>query len=493
MKIFVAGIATETNTFCPFPTALEDFSITREGDMKETPASKGNFDSCTVWREQARARGDEFVFSLKAWAEPAGPTLRAAYETLRDEVLRDLSAANPVDIVLLALHGAMVAQGYPDCEEDFIRRVRSVTGPDAVIGAEFDLHCHLSEAKIAAADLIVTYKEYPHTDILDRARELFTLAVATRLRQLRPCMALFDCRMVGRYPTSRQPMRGFVDAMIEGEKRPNVLSISFGHGFQFADVPHVGAKMLVITDNSPSLAVEVAREFGLRAYYLRREIGWESFALPMDQAFSRALVSTKTPVVLADLSDNPGGGAPGDATFALSWLLEHGIQGAALALLYDPEVTRLARRAGRGATLSLRIGGKLGATSGAPVDIEATVLSNRECYYQAFPQAGAEAQQIDSGDLVSLRSTGIEIIVTNKRCQCFSPRVFSDLGIDPKAKRLLVVKSAQHFHAAFAPLAAEVLYMAAPGALTADPTRIPYRQVNTGRLYPWIDNPFQPT
>lgn len=489
MKIFAAGLVTETNTFCPFPIGLEDFLITRGKDAQVGEAIPGSFDMSPTWREQSTARGDEFISSLMAWCEPGGPTVRSAYESLRDEVLHDLEAAMPVDVVLLLLHGAMVADGYPDCEEDILRRVRSIVGPRAIIAAEFDLHCHLSESKIAAADLIITYKEYPHTDIVDRACELFDLAVATRLGKIRPAMALFDCRMVGLYPTSRQPMRGFVDEMIEAEKRPGVLSISLAHGFQFADVPHVGAKALVVADKDRDLAARTALEFGTRIQGLRREIGCESFSLPMDVAFEKALACAKTPVVIADQSDNPGCGAPGDATFALRWLLDHGVENAALALIYDPEVVSLARKAGKGARLALRLGGKLSPASGFPVDLEATVQSIQDHCMQRFPQQGAEARPIHSGDVVALRSGGVDIVVTNKRCQCCDPLMLSELGIDPRAKRLVVVKSAQHFYAAFAPLAGEVIYMSAPGAAAPDPRRIPYRRVNTARLYPWVENP----
>src|SRR5262249_54780694 len=137
--------------------------------------------------------------SLMAWAHPSGITTKSAYESLRDEMLNDLRAAMPVDIVLLNLHGAMIAQGYDDCQEDMIRRVRDIVGPEVVIGVELDLHCHLSTSMIACADIVITYKEYPHIDVNDRAKELFDLAVAAKLGRIRPKMALFDCRMIGLY------------------------------------------------------------------------------------------------------------------------------------------------------------------------------------------------------------------------------------------------------------------------------------------------------
>jgi microcystin degradation protein MlrC len=489
MKIFAGGIATETNTFSPIPTSREDFLVQRGKDLLEGRIDHPSLDLSAVWGEQAKVRGDAFVFSLMAWAMPSGTTVRSAYESLRDELLDDLRIALPVDVVLLNLHGAMVAQGYDDCEEDIIRRVRDVVGPKAVIGVELDLHCHLSQSMIAPADIIITYKEYPHTDVNDRARELFDLAVATKLGHIRPTIALFECQMIGLYPTSRQPLRGLVDAMMEAEQRKGVLSLSFGHGFQFADVPHVGAKVLAVTDNDPALAQQVAREFGLRIYGRRHDIGFESLSLPLEQALSKALTSNKTPVVVADQSDNAGGGAPGDATFALQWLLHHQAKDAAVAFFYDPEVVRIAKKAGQGTILPVRLGGKLGSSSGTPLDIEVTVLSIRDAYLHAFPQESGDPWWFPAGDTVALRCGGIDIVVNSERCQCFSPSIFSDFGIDPRSKQLLVVKSAQHFYGAFAPIAGEVIYMAAPGAVAPDPRQTVYSRVDTNRLYPWSEDP----
>lgn len=489
MKIFAAGVATETNTFSPALTGLEDFCIQRGKDALEGRIYYPSLDLSHPWGAQAEACDATFVFSLMAWAQPGGITLNSAYESLREEILTDLRAAMPVDIVLLMLHGAMVAQGYDDCEEDLIRRVRELVGPKVVIGVELDLHCHLSAATIAPADIVITYKEYPHVDGNDRARELFDLAVATKLGKIRPTMALFDCAMIGLYPTSRQPLRAFVDAMMQAEGHDRILSLSFGHGFQFADVPYVGTKMLAVTDGDPGLAQQVAREFGLRAYSLRREIGFDSLSLSMDEALSKAVANPKTPVVVADQSDNPGGGAPGDSTFALRWLLQRKAKDVALAIVYDPEVVQLAKKAGPGATLPVRLGGKAGVTSGDPLDLEVVVLATLDNYMHAFPQLLGPPSLWPAGDVAALRCKGIDIVVSSKRCQCFAPSIFTDLGIDPQRKRVLVVKSAQHFYGAFAPIAAEVIYMAASGAVPPDPRLLSYRRLDASRLYPWAQDP----
>lgn len=490
MKIFGAGIATETNTFSPIPTDLADFEVDRRKGRASDRQGHSLLDLSEVWGKPAEDGGHEFVSSLMAWAPPSGITVGAAYESLRDEVLGDLEGAMPVDIVLLMLHGAMVAHGHDSCEADLVSRVRDIVGPDVVIAVELDLHCHLSDSVIGRADIVITYKEYPHVDVNARARELLDLAVAARRGAVRPCMALFDCRMVGLYPTSRQPMRGFVDAMTEAESREGVLSISFGHGFPFADLPYVGAKVLVVTDDDQALAQRTAREFGLRAYGMRKEIGFETFSLSMEDALSRAITSTRgRPVVVADQSDNPGGGAPGDATHAVRWLLANGAREVAIAIVHDPEVAKLAIKAGTGSTLPVRLGGKIGVSSGDPVDIEATVGQIRLGYTHPFVQQSGEPILFSVGDTVALHCGGIDIVVGSERCQCVDPSIFADFGIDVRQRRILVVKSMQHFFSAFSKIAAEVIYMAGPGAVNPDPRRIPYRRLETNRLYPWVQDP----
>jgi microcystin degradation protein MlrC len=201
------------------------------------------------------------------------------------------------------------------------------------------------------------------------------------------------------------------------------------------------------------------------------------------------LLGTKTPVVVADQSDNVGGGAPGDSTAALRWLLDHGAQDVALAILYDPEVVRIARKAGQGATLSVRLGGKLGPTSGDPLDLQVRVLSTRDRYRHAMAQDSGAPWFFSAGDVVALRCGTVDIVVGSERCQCFGPSIFSDLGIDPRRKRLLIPKSYQHFYSEFASIAGDIIYMAAPGAVPPDPRQIPYRRLDTRRLFPWVEDP----
>jgi microcystin degradation protein MlrC len=153
-------------------------------------------------------------------------------------------------------------------------------------------------------------------------------------------------------------------------------------------------------------------------------------------------------------------------------------------------VVKLVRKAGVGATLPVRLGGKLGPASGDPVDLEVKVHSLLQNYFHTNPQQSGAARQYPLGDVVALRHGGVDLVVASRRCQCFSPKIFSDLGIDPVLKHVLLVKSAQHFYNAFAEISCEIIYMSAPGAVPPDPRLVPYRHLDTESLYPWCDDPF---
>lgn len=486
MKVFFSGLLTETNTFAPFPTGLKDFFVVRPEAVHE-----GKFpdqaDVMRVFRDEAVARGWDYAFGLYAFAQPNGVTVKSAYETLRDELLDQLKAAMPVDAVLLDLHGAMVAQGYDDCEEDIVSRVRAIVGADVVIGVELDLHCHVTEKMVNTADLIVIYKEYPHTDILDRAKDLVRLVADTLAGSIKPTMALYDCRMVGMYLTPYEPMRTFVDNMFAAESQDGVLSLSLAHCFPWGDVPHLGTKMLAVTNNDAEQAAEVAARFGKTFVAMRHEV--DRKPIGMQAAFDEALAHAGSPVVMADITDNPGGGAPSDSTFALREMLARKVTDAAIAMIWDPIVVQVVMSTEVGAKLDLRLGGKMGKMSGDPLDLTVEVIGIIPGLTQDFPQPGSEPLALPCGDSVALRCQGIDIIVNSQRGQVFSPQVFTKFGIDVAQKRLLVVKSTQHFYAAFAPIASKIIYMGAGGALQPNYPELPYKHDHSYK-YPWIDDPF---
>ncbi len=477
MRVFSASLATETNTFGPMPTGLASFhdrGYFRAGQHpKELTFFSGPL--CAA-REVAAKKGWTLIEGMVAGAQPSGTTTREAYETLRDELLSDLRAALPLDLVLLGLHGAMVADGYDDCEGDLLARVRALTGATTVVGAELDPHMHLTQAMVNIADVLVSMKEYPHTDVMERARELIALCEAKVLGRIHPVAALVDCRMVVPVHTTREPARSFIDRVQAMEGKNGVLSISIGQGFAHGDVPGMGSKVLVYTDGDAARADALALQLAAEMIAMRDQLAvrYPEIDVALDEALA---LNAKTPLVLADRADNPGSGAPGDSTFILQRLIERHITNAAVGPMWDPVAARIAFDAGLGARLMLRVGGKIGPLSGQPLDLDCTVKALKADLHMT----GLAGAATPMGDCALVEAEGIEIVLTTLRNQALGTDVFTQLGCDLAAKSIIVVKSAQHFHAAFSRLTPHIIYVGAPGAATPHTATLPYRHITRPR------------
>lgn len=472
MRVFSASLATETNTFSPLPTGLASFKECVYFAAGQHPDAMHMF-AAPLWaaRLRGKEKGWDLVEGLVAAAQPGGATTRHAYETLRDELLADLRAALPVDMVLLGLHGAMVADGYDDCEGDVLERVRAIVGPNVVVGAELDPHSHLTPMMTDQADLLVAFKEYPHTDALERGLELADLCAAMVAGRIRPVAAVVDCEMIAVVHTSREPGRGFVDRIQSLEGKDGVLSISVAHGFPWGDVPGMGTKVLVYTDGDAARAGALARQLADELIALREAL---AVRYPdIDASLDEAMACDGGPVVLADGADNPGGGAASDSTFILRRMLDRGIANAAIGPIWDPIAVRLAFAAGVGARLPLRVGGKISPMSGAPLDLDCTVKALKA----DMLMTGLSDTSIRMGDCALIESQGIAIVLVTLRNQAGGTDLFTQLGCDPAAKKIIVVKSSQHFYAAFSRIARQVIYTAAPGTVTLDLAALPYRRV----------------
>jgi microcystin degradation protein MlrC len=370
VRVFVAGLQSETNTFAPWPTGLRGFEeagIGRGAEVLE--GQRSDYRTAQHWRDLCRRDGHEFVAGLFAWAQPSGPIVQSVYEALRDEILSELRSRGPFDVVLLFLHGAMVSAGCDDCEADLVRRAREIVGDEAAIGVELDPHCHLSQTLIDGADAVVIMKLYPHDDYIERATELYDICVAAATGAATPAAAIFDCRMVGFYPTTQEPMASLVERFRRAEHEPGVLSVSFAHGFPWGDTPDTGSRVLVVTDGDAALARRTAEQIGKEIYAAREALlpRFPSIAEALDEA-----AATPGLVVVADTADNAGGGAPGDNTSLLKAMLDRGVTAAALGAIWDPIAVAVCADAGVGARLRLRIGGKSGPASAQPLDVGTT-------------------------------------------------------------------------------------------------------------------------
>ena len=481
-RVFVASIATETNTFSPLRTDLQDFKDSLHappGQHPKTPTL------CSAVFPAARARAAELNWRIiegtASWAEPGGIVNHQTWEFLRDQLLAELRDAMPVDIVLLGLHGAMVSAECHDCEGELIEAVRQIAGADAVVGVTFDPHSHLSARRVDNADLITVFKEFPHTDFVDVAEALVDLADRAANGHVRPRISTFDCRMIELLPTSREPMRGFVDRIRAMEGKGGVLSISVIHGFMAADVPDLGTKVIVITDDDKAGGDALAAELGAELFSMRGRTRPEF--LEAGAALEKAALAKSGPVVIADVWDNPGGGVPGDSTILLRAMLDRRVGNAALASIWDPIAVRTCFSAGKGARLRLRFGAKMSEFGGDPVDADVVVRNTVRDAVQSFGRS-----IVPLGDSVWIDVAGIDVILNSVRSQVFNPDIFSNLGIDPFKKALLVVKSTNHFHDAFSRISDQILYAAVDGPYPSNPVTTAYTRL-ARPIWPRVENP----
>lgn len=479
MRVFTACLATETNTFSPLPTtraAFEAAGLRLGADSPNDPGAVSLMLNAVhvVCAEQ----GADCVEGLSAVAVPGGPVVQSDYKVLRDEWLDALRAAEPVDAVVLILHGAMVADAIPDCEADILQHVRAVVGPDVPIGLVIDPHAHLSPAMVETADIIAAFKKYPHTDTSETARHVCDLTLSTARGEIRPVMAVADCRMVGLWPTVDAPMSGFVNRLRKAEE--GVLAASLIHGFPWGDVPHAGAKVLVVADDNAEAAARTATS--LRDHFWAER---DALALPCRTLEDIVNTSSNGPVVIGDMADNPGGGAPGDATHLLHEAHRLGLRALAIGVFIDPRAVEVARRSGQGSIIRFALGGRHGPVSGKPFIDSWTVTNLKDELTQSA--YGSETRFGTSARLMNAQ--GWDMIVAEHRDQTLDPSVFAAHGIDLPAKAWVIVKSAQHYRASFASIGT-CIGADSPGALRHDFAQIPYVHRDLA-YWPRVANPFE--
>ena len=489
MRIFAASLATETNTFSPVPTDRASFEAAFYAGPGEHPATPTLCSSPIVaLRQRVEADGIDLVEGTATWAEPGGLLQRATYEALRDEILGQLEAAMPVDGVVLGLHGAMVAQGYDDPEGDLLERVRAIVGPDVIVAAELDPHSHLTPKRVANSNILAAFLEFPHTDFFERGVHVVDLAIRAIRGEIKPVISTFDCRMIDVFPTSREPMRSFVDRMKAMQGKDGILSVSLIHGFMAADVPELGTRVMVVTDDKKAEGDALAEKLGREVFSYRGTTLMPQRSIDAGLDYALELIAGKPgkPVVIADTWDNPGGGVAGDGTLILRRMIERGIDNVAVATIWDPIAVTFCLAAGEGARIQLRFGGKAGPDGGAPIDAMVDVIRATPESWQSF---GASRVTLGPAALVRLVGTEIDVILNTNRTQTFEPDIYSNLGLDPLSKSILLVKSTNHFHAGFAPIAAEIVYIDAGAPYPSNPRVTDYKKLKRP-IWPRVEDPF---
>ncbi len=493
MRIAIGGFLHESHSFAPVPTGWRDFlepggwpGIQRPATLLE--GMRGTAAPIAGAIAALEEAGAEIAPLSWGFANPAGPVTAEAFERLAALIFHDLQAAldaGPVDGVYLDLHGAMVAEGFPDAEGELLRRARAILGPDIPITASLDPHCNLTAAMVAHADALAPFRTYPHVDM----REAGARAVALLIERIRLGRSFGKAFRQLDYliPITSQctlvpPMRDAMAARAAIADRIGVAELALCFGFPYADFPDCGAGIAAF---APDAAAAEAAADALLAELKAREA---AFAQPIPSAAEgvrqaiRLAGTARKPVVLADTQDNPGGGGHGDTIGLLAELIHQGAEGAVLGLINDAESAAACHAVGEGGSVTLSLGGK---SDGAPLHVTAQVLRLTDGRFVCTgPMAGGNPADLGPSALVS-PAPGIRVIVTSRKMQAYDQALFRHVGIEPSAQRILALKSSVHFRADFEPIAEAVIVVAAPGPVVADPATLPFRQLRPGlRLRP---------
>ena len=493
IRIVTGGIAQETNTFQWEPTALADFQkgssrIERGRQILDLEGTGTIYGGIVA---EAKRLGVELLPTTYGHAVPGGRVSREAFETLRDEILdgiRQALAKGPVDGVLLGLHGAMALEHLDDGEGPLITAVRELVGPDVPIVAPLDLHTNLSDEMVEEANAFVGYKEYPHIDTPETGARALQILVATIKGEITPTMAHVKLPLIApnqsMVTTWQSPLKTTIDRARELEREPGVVAATVLGGFPFADIPFTGVATIVVTDDDPALARRYADELASICWELR-----DDFTIrptPIADAIAEATAGEPGSVyVLADIADSGASGTAGDGTVVLKGLLDANARSAAVAQIMDRDAVRACIEAGVGATVTLSVGGKHDGLHGEPVEVTGMV---RLIHEGSFPMAGP----MGAGTVASRGRTvvleiggrgGIELQLTELRGHPNDLNYFRAFGIEPTERRILVLKSAAHFRAAFEPIATKVVEVDAPGISSPKLETFPYRNLRRP-IYP---------
>ncbi|MCW5977668.1 MAG: M81 family metallopeptidase [Bryobacteraceae bacterium] len=483
--IAIGGILHESNSFSTVKTRYEDFQRLY-GDRKEQALADwaDNNDEVAGYIEGGRRLGLDLYPTLVAIAVPSGPVTNDALDRLTGELIQRLRLAPKLDGLLLALHGAMVNESHPHGDAEIVRRVREAVGPDLPIVVTHDFHANVSPEIVERSTALITYKTCPHLDQKERGRKAAEVMAGIVRGGVKPTQAIVKPGMLYNIRfqnTNIEPLAPITEESRRLEKEPGVLAVSVSGGYQYADVPAMGASVIAVTDNQPEKAREIAQRLSDMLWATRDKLKLD--VPDAATAVKQAMASDKFPVVLVEMGDNIGGGSAGDATFLLGELVRQKAQGW-VAAIADPEAVKLAARAGVGGTFDAPVGGKTDKLHGDPVRIRGRVRALTDGRFMETEIRHGGQRYYDQGLTAVIEAEGSTrdlqnlVMLTTGRMVPFSIHQLVSCGIYPERQKVLVVKAAIAFRAAYEPVAARIIEVDTGGVTAINPTRFTYKRVS---------------
>ena len=492
MRIAALGFLHETNTFQSVKTdyeAFEKFEFLRGPQIAERHANANS--TLTGYFQGAAKYEFDLVPLLFTFTGPTGTITKDAFDRITAEMVDMLKKGGPWDGVLLAQHGAAVAEEFPDMDGEVARLVKQAVGPKTPVVMTFDLHSNITPKQVANTDSIVVYRTNPHLDPVERAVEASEILVKTIRGEIKPHQHLVQVPMIiniVKQPTSFGPMKAIMDDVAEVVKKRGVLSASCGQGFPYADVEQMGISFLVITDGDRKLAEEQAGWLARRAWDRRAELQNDSPS--MTEAVERAIAATapEKPTVIMDVGDNVGGGGTADSTHLLAEARRQGMQGerSLLMSMFDPGAVQACIKAGVRSTVTIKVGAGTDELHGKPVEVTGYVRVITDGKFEEPKPIHGGFRFFDYGPSVALDTTdGYTLVLhTERGIGNMSRQQYYFMGIFPEQYRTIVCKGTVSPRAAYEPIAREIITADTPGVTSANMSSFDYAH-RRKPLYPF--------
>ena len=475
-KVLFFRFQHETNAICPAPADMTAYknAVLMVGDEIMTISRAPGRDVPGVLNVLEEDPEIQIVPVVNMFANPSGPVTGDVYEFVEKKLDQAIREKGPFDGVIILFHGAMVAENHPDAEGDLLEMLRNQLGWEIPIIASLDLHANVTEKMARCATALVSYREYPHVDVYDTAVEATRLLVDTMSGKVKPVMAYRRVpHLLPLFPTEKPQIRPLYQLAAKCQEKPGALSVTFTHGFFAADIEEMGMAVLAVTDNDPALADSIADELA-NAIDSAKDTLYEDY-MALDDVLDLAIEPGDGPVVIADTSDNPGGGGLGNTTHILRRILERKMTGCAVAIIVDPASVFVCQQAGVGNTVELTLGGWSDPVySGGPLHVTAYVRAITDGTYINKGKMGQNGQ-MKMGKTAVVEISGNMVLVTSIPTQPYDLEVFPSHGITPKDMRLLVVKSSIHYRATFGTVARCMYPVPTPGYIDPRPQTFPFR------------------
>lgn len=488
MRIAIGGFCHETNSFSSVTVSFQQLlSNTREKEALLNTFT-GAHGYVGGFIDEAAELGVEIVPALQSAMKPSGPCDPEGFEYARDrlvELLAQSYEAQPYDGIALFMHGGGAVPGYPDPEGNVLRAIRAKMGREIPIGMVLDLHGNISEDMMELSDLLTGCKHYPHIDEYDQGRTMFRL-LCNKIEKGYPIY-----KRAVRMPWLMVPAQGVtisgpahdIQSMcFERENTdPDLLQAAFFQGFPYTDVPDVCVSIVTMAKTQES-ADRNGYDIARYAWSRRKDTIVPVYSA--EEAVAMALAEPEGPVLINETSDNPGGGTPGDGTHLLRELLKADVP-TAYGFIFDPETAEQAAKAGAGARIQCRIGGKTDNIHGEPVEVEAYVHCVSDGAFIRKSPIGFGGKN-SLGTTACLEVGNVSIVVASFRTQTFDDGPFLTAGVDWSQKRIVALKSSQHFKGWWVGKAKTIIPCDSPGIQSADLESFTFRHLNTG-YFPFAD------